>query len=69
MKKCRNITTDIIMREYKMEQKHKKDGKKAETLAQFQLNHCRKCKNKDKYLCEIRKTMEDTFSCIYEDSI
>lgn len=67
MKKTRNTNTDTILKEYNMKEKYANKNQNPETLAQFQLKHCRLCKNKTTNLCEIRKDTEGNFRCVYEE--
>ena len=66
MKRPYNITTDLILKEFKMKQKYEKMSKREETIAQFKLKHCRYCKNKETDLCEIRKDFDNKLKCAYE---
>jgi hypothetical protein len=66
MKKPKNPFIEEIMREDKKKKQYAK--KKDITLAQFQLNHCRYCKNKTTNLCEIRKNINFEFCCEYEEN-
>ena len=66
MKKPKNPFIEEIMREDKKKKQYVK--KKDITLAQFQLNHCRYCKNKTTNLCEIRKNINFEFCCEYEEN-
>lgn len=67
MKRGYNITTDLILKEFKMKQKYGKMNQREETIAQFQLKHCRYCKNKNTNLCEIRKDINNKLKCVYEE--
>ena len=68
MKKEHFGINDILNEKIKRE-KYKDLKKDNKTIAQFQLNHCRYCKNKKSSLCEIRKNIDDQYSCMYEENI
>lgn len=69
MKRERNPVIEDIIRENEMKQKYQNYKRGGKTLAQFQLQHCRYCKNKKTNLCEIRRDINNDFRCEYEESI
>lgn len=68
MKKKGNPISDTIMKEYKLKKKYAEFKKRDITLAQFQLKHCRYCKNQKTNLCEIRKNIFNELCCAYEEN-
>lgn len=69
MKKERNPVIEDIVREENKKQRYQNFKKQGQTIAQFQLQHCRYCKNKETNLCEIRRDINNDFRCEYEENI
>lgn len=69
MKRTGNPISDTIMRDYKLTKKYQEMKKREMTIAQFQLKHCRYCKNKHTDLCEIRRDINNQLCCIYEEKM
>lgn len=62
-----NFAKSDIIRDYNNKKKYEEIQQKKETLAQFELYHCRNCKNKKTTLCEIRKDINGKYKCVYEE--
>lgn len=69
MRKRQNPMIEKIIQEENLRQKYQNYKRGGKTLAQFQLQHCRYCKNKETNLCEIRRDINNDFRCEYEENI
>ena len=69
MRKRHNPMIEKIIQEENLRQKYQNYKRGGKTLAQFQLQHCRYCKNKDTDLCEIRRDINNDFRCEFEENI
>lgn len=69
MKKESRPLAEDIMREDIKKQKYQNYKRGGKTFAQFQLYHCRYCKNKDTDLCEIRRNINNELNCEYEENV
>lgn len=69
MRKRHNPMIEKIIQEKSLRQKYQNYKRGGRTLAQFQLQHCRYCKNKKTNLCEIRRDINNNFRCEYEENI
>lgn len=69
MKKERNPVIEDIVREENKKQRYQNLKKQGQTIAQFQMKHCRYCKNKTTNLCEIRRDIDNNYRCEYEENI
>lgn len=64
--KVNDINVNSIINENIKKGKYKNMKDNDKTIAQFQFNHCRYCKNKNTNLCEIRRNLDNKFVCVHE---
>lgn len=67
MKRNGSKIADNIVKDFKNENKYKKQLSRTTTINEFREIHCKYCKNKNTNLCEIRKKINNKYSCIYEE--